>query len=65
MYRNPQAGTPAGPVQYAEGGYEASFGRYEIDARAPIFTYKARLEYEGSSESDSGHTLQIAASPPV
>jgi hypothetical protein len=39
MYRNPQAGTPAGPVQYAQGGYEASFGRYEIDARAHTFTY--------------------------
>ena len=24
MYRNPQAGTNAAPVQYAQGGYEAS-----------------------------------------
>jgi hypothetical protein len=39
MYRNPQAGAPAGPVQYAQGGYEASFGRFEIDARAHTFTY--------------------------
>jgi hypothetical protein len=39
MYRNPQAGTAAGPVQYAQGGYEASFGRYEIDERANTFTY--------------------------
>ena len=39
MYRNPQEGTPAGPVQYALGGYEASFGRYEIDAAARTFTY--------------------------
>ncbi len=39
MYRNPQAGTPPGPVQYAQGGYEASFGRYEIDERAHRFTY--------------------------
>jgi hypothetical protein len=31
MYRNQQAGAAAGPVQYAQGGYEASFGRYEID----------------------------------
>src|SRR5437870_5017627 len=23
MYRNPPSGTPAGPVQYAQGGYEA------------------------------------------
>jgi Lipocalin-like domain len=39
MYRNPQAGTASGPVQYAQGGYEASFGRYEIDERAERFTY--------------------------
>ena len=39
MYRNPEAGTPAGPVQYAQGGYEASFGRYEVDASAHTFTY--------------------------
>ena len=39
MYRNPQAGTGAGPVQYAQGGYEASFGRYEINERAHSFTY--------------------------
>ena len=32
MYRNPQAGSAAGPVQYAQGGYEATFGRYEVDA---------------------------------
>lgn len=39
MYRNPQAGTPAGPVLYAQGGYEASFGTYEVDARTRTFTY--------------------------
>jgi Lipocalin-like domain len=39
MYRNPQAGTAAGPVQYAQGGYEASFGTYKIDERAHTFTY--------------------------
>lgn len=39
MYRNPQGGTPSGPVQYAQGGYEASFGRYEIDEHAHHFTY--------------------------
>ena len=39
MYRNPQAGTNAAPVQYAQGGYEASFGTYEIDERAHNFTY--------------------------
>ena len=43
MYRNPQAhsqaATNAAPVQYAQGGYEASFGTYEIDERAHSFTY--------------------------
>ncbi|MGA8442796.1 MAG: lipocalin-like domain-containing protein [Candidatus Sulfotelmatobacter sp.] len=43
MYRdrqaNPQAATSAAPVQYAEGGYEASFGTYEIDERAHTFTF--------------------------
>jgi hypothetical protein len=39
MYRNPQAGTAAGPVQYAHGGYEATFGRYQIDPSARTFTY--------------------------
>jgi hypothetical protein len=39
MYRNPQAGTAAGPVQYAQGGYEATFGRYEVDPSARTFTY--------------------------
>ena len=44
MYRNPQANsqaaTNAAPVQYAQGGYEASFGRYEIDERAHNFTFR-------------------------
>ena len=39
MYRNSQAGTAAGPVQYAQGGYEASFGTYDTDERAHSFTY--------------------------
>jgi len=39
MYRNPQAGTAAGPVPYAQGGYEATFGRYQVDPSARTFTY--------------------------
>ncbi|MGE5326718.1 MAG: lipocalin-like domain-containing protein [Deltaproteobacteria bacterium] len=39
MYRNPQAGAHAGPVQYSQGGYEVSYGTYRIeDART--FTYR-------------------------
>ncbi len=43
MYRNPpsdpQKATKAAPVQYAQGGYEASFGTYQIDERAQTFTF--------------------------
>jgi Lipocalin-like domain len=39
MYRNPQAGANAAPVQYAQGGYEASFGTYETDESAHTFTF--------------------------
>ena len=43
MYRNPQAGAQkansAAPLQYAQGGYEASFGTYKIDERAHTFNY--------------------------
>jgi len=31
MYQNPQASSNAAPVQYAQGGYEASFGTYRIN----------------------------------
>jgi hypothetical protein len=31
MYRNPPSENKAAPVQYAQGGYEASFGKYEIN----------------------------------
>jgi hypothetical protein len=39
MYRNPPPASNAAPVQYAQGGYEASFGTYEIDERAHTFTF--------------------------
>ena len=39
MYRNPPAVTNAAPVQYAQGGYEASFGTYEIDESTHTFTF--------------------------
>jgi hypothetical protein len=37
MYRSTQ--TAGGPVQYAQGDYEASFGRYEVDEAGGTFTY--------------------------
>ena len=39
MYRNPQSGGQAGPVQYAQGGYEASFGTYQIRENDHTFTF--------------------------
>jgi len=38
MYRSRQAGATVGPVQYAQGGYEASYGTYKIKD-AHTFTY--------------------------
>ncbi len=38
MYRNPPAQDNAAPVQYAQGGYEASYGRYEVND-AHTFTF--------------------------
>jgi hypothetical protein len=39
MERNPPAQTSAAPDQYSQGGYEASFGTYQIDESAHTFTY--------------------------
>lgn len=39
MYRDAQTGASSTPAQYAQGGYEASFGAYEIDDRAATFTF--------------------------
>jgi Lipocalin-like domain len=45
MYRNSPAVNKSAPVQYAQGGYEASFGRYEInDARTFTFHVEVALE---------------------
>jgi hypothetical protein len=39
MYHNPQTGGQGGSVQYAQGGYEASFGTYQLNERAHTFTF--------------------------
>jgi hypothetical protein len=39
MERNPQAQAAAGPEQYSQGGYEASFGKYEINESSHTFTF--------------------------
>jgi hypothetical protein len=39
MERNPQAQDPTGPEQYSQGGYEASFGTYQINESKHTFTF--------------------------
>ena len=39
MYRN-SGGGDAGSVQYAQGGYEASYGRYDVDERAQTWSFR-------------------------
>jgi hypothetical protein len=39
MERNPQPQASAAPDQYSQGGYEASFGTYQIDESTHTFTY--------------------------
>jgi hypothetical protein len=38
MYRELQAASAAGSVQYSQGGYEASYGTYSVDEGAHTFT---------------------------
>ena len=38
MYRNPPSENKAAPVRYSQGGYEASYGTYQIDD-AHTFTF--------------------------
>ncbi len=39
MERNPPPQAAAGPEQYSRGGYEATFGTYEVDETARTFTF--------------------------
>ena len=39
MARNPEELPAGGPVQYEHGGYEAYYGRYDIDERAHSVTH--------------------------
>jgi hypothetical protein len=39
MDRTPQPNPQASPEQYSQGGYEATFGRFEVDERTNTFTY--------------------------
>ena len=39
MDRKPEAQTGDGPEQYSQGGYEASFGTYEINESGHAFTF--------------------------
>ena len=39
MELRPQPQALTGPAQYSQGGYEASFGTYEVDESAHTFTF--------------------------
>jgi hypothetical protein len=39
MERNPPAQTAAEPEKYSQGGYEASFGTYNVDTSTHTFTF--------------------------
>jgi hypothetical protein len=39
MFQNPPAATSLPSAQYAQGGYEASFGTYRIDESTHTFTF--------------------------
>jgi len=39
MERNTQEQAAAGPQQYSQGGYEASYGSYKVDESAHTFTF--------------------------
>lgn len=39
MDRNPQTSTITGPQQYSQGGYEASWGTYNVDERTHTFVF--------------------------
>ncbi len=39
MERNPTPQATTGPEQYSHGGYEATFGTYEVDENAHTFTF--------------------------
>ena len=44
MYRNTGTSPSAAPADYAQGGYEATFGTYNVDERSKTFT----LHVEGA-----------------
>jgi hypothetical protein len=39
MHRDAQPESAVGQAQYAQGGYEATYGRYSIDEKARTFTF--------------------------
>ena len=39
MEREPQSPAPAGTEQYSQGGYEASYGTFQVDPERQIFVF--------------------------
>lgn len=56
-------GTPAAPVQYGQGGSEATFGRYEVDPSARTFTYHVEERSSGASLARTWCGLSISPEP--
>ena len=46
----------AGSIQYTQGGYEASYGRYDVDERTQTWT----LHVEGAHRSQSGRQTEAS-----
>ena len=53
MARESGAPPAAGPVQYEQSGYEAYYGRYDVDERAHSVTHHVEGAYTSFLESNS------------
>jgi hypothetical protein len=54
MERNPQPQTSAAPDQYSQGGYEASFGTYQIDESAHTLQSACNVGLKALSQFNLG-----------
>jgi len=71
MFRNPQSRTKAAPVPYAQGGYEASFGTYQINENAHTSLFTSRAHWYGvlPGKTFRGYSsfpaISLSSSPPT
>jgi hypothetical protein len=59
MYRNVGTAAGAPPIQYAQSGYEATFGRYEVDEQTKTFTLHVEGAHRGLVQKTC-HASRIA-----